>query len=201
MFSIRRDPQQEFWRWLVKHRRQILEDTQSSRPLDERRWSIFELGRRLEAVDAGLVHEIGMSDPSTIELIVSADGMKETFPAVIALVRSAPSMVGFKITAFRPRCPDGVSLEVDGITVTDDLLTYRLVPEGDTLGLELFIDGELDQKARTLVGFLSLDRLLGEYDVATGLTWIDFAGGRPSDAAPIAGLARDFDSRRGVVTH
>ncbi|WP_271068338.1 hypothetical protein [Caulobacter sp. NIBR1757] len=155
----------------------------------------------MKAVDAGLVHEIGMADPSTIELIVSADGIKAAFPAVIELVKSAPALDGFKITAFRPRSPDGFRLEVAGQSITDDVLSYRLLPEGDTLGIELFIDCDLDERGRTLVGFLSLDQRLGEFDVATGLKWIEFAAGRPADALPIIGLARDFDSRRGLVAH
>jgi hypothetical protein len=201
MFGFKRDSKKEFWRWLASHRREIHEDITGSAPAESRRWSINELGRRLRAVDADLVHEIGMADPSTIELIVSADGMKAAFRGVIDLVQSAPPLDGFKITAFRPRCGDGLQLEVAGQTITDQLLTYRLISEGDLLGLELFIDSDLAEKVRSMVGFLSLDQRLGEYDVATGLKWIEFAGGRPADALPITGLAHDFDSRRGVVVH
>jgi hypothetical protein len=85
--------------------------------------------------------------------------------------------------------------------VTDDLLTYRLTPEDHSLGLELFIDCDLDQQLQSMIGFLSLDQRLGEYDVATGLGWIEFAAGRPSDALPITQLANDFDSRRGITSH
>ena len=167
----------------------------------QQHWSINELGRKLHAVNAGLVHEIGMSDTSTIELIISAEGIKAVFPAVTALVKASPILSGFKITAFRPRCVDGLTLHVGEHVITDDILTYRLVPEGDLLGIEVFIDGELDPKTRTMVGFLSLDQRLGEYDVATGLKWIEFDGGRPSDALPINGLAQDFDARRARVVH
>ena len=201
MFGFIKDPKKEFWRWLQSRRRDILSEISGPDALVRQDWSIRELGRRLRELDAGLVHEIGMSDPSTIELIVSADGVKATFPAVIDLVKSAPPLDGFKITAFKPRCPDGLQLRVGEHVITDELLTYRLVREDDALGIEMFIDCDLDQKARTLVGFLSLDQRLGEYDVATGLKWIEFAGGRPNDALPIVGLAQDLDSRRGVTAH
>lgn len=201
MFGFKRDQKKEFWRWLAAHRREIHDELNAQRLPENQHWSIGELGRYLKKVDDSLVHEIGMADPLTIELIVSADGIKAAFPAVIDLVKSAPPLDGFKITAFRPRCADGLQLKVAEHTITDEVLTYRLVSEGDALGLELFIDCDLDQRLRSMVGFLSLDQRLGEYDVAIGLKWIEFAGGRPSDALSITGLAGDFDSRRGVVAH
>lgn len=202
MFGFNRDPKKDFWRWLGNHRAKIHEEIKGPGAPTSQHWSINEVGRRLKDIDASLVHEIGMADLSTIELIISADGIKAAFPAVIELVKSAPPLDGFKITAFRPRCPEGFQLEVAGQTVTDQSLSYRLVAEGDaTLGLELFIDCDLDPKLQTMVGFLSLDQRLGEYDVATGLDWIEFAAGRPNDGLPITELARDFDSRRPTVAH
>jgi hypothetical protein len=201
MFGFRRDPKQEFWRWLANHRREIHDEIKGAEPPERPHWSIHELGRRLKDVDAGIVHEIGMADPYTIELTLSADGIRSAFPAVIELAKSAPALNGFKISAFRPRCGNGFQLQVAGQTITDQLLTYRLIPDGDTLGMQLFIDCDLDQEVRTMVGFLSLDQRLGEYDVATGLKWIEFAGGRPPGALPVTGLAHDFDSRRGILAH
>ena len=196
MFGFRKDPRKEFWRWLASHRRDIHQEIKGPGAPTSHVWSILELGAKLQQVDPGLTHEIGMADSETIELIISAEGIKAVFPAVIELVKSAPRLDGFKITAFRPRCPDGLQLQIDDKLITDDLLTYRLVPEGDRLGLELFIDCALDERARTMIGFLSLDQRLGEYDVATGLRWIEIACGKPPDALPIIGLAADFDSRR-----
>ena len=201
MFARRKDPKKEFWRWLEHHRRDILREIEGTSAFRTHVWSIDELGRRLHDIDHHLGHEIGMADPSTIELIVSADGVKSAFPAVIELVASAPPLKGFKVTAFKPRCPDGMTLHASGQVVTDDLLSYRLISTDDDLGIEVFIDCDLDQETLTKVGFLSLDQRLGEYDVATGLTWIEFALGRPLDAAPITHLAQDFDGRRGQTTH
>lgn len=201
MFGFKSDPKKEFWRWLANHRREILDEIKGPSAPTSHHWSIHELGKQLKSVDEGLAHEIGMADPSTIELVVSAEGMKAVFPAVIELVKSAPDLSGFKITAFRQRCPPGFQLSVAGKTITDELLTYRLIQENEALGLELFIDSDLDKQAQTLVGFLSLDQRLGEYDVATGLKWIEFASGRPTDALPIAQLAQDFDTRRAFTRH
>lgn len=202
MFGFKKDQKTEFWRWLSAHRGQIHDEIKGPGAPTSQHWSINELGRRLRLADGNLVHEIGMPDASTIELIISADGIKDAFPAVIEMVKSAPPLDGFKITAFRPRWPeDGLLLQVAGQTITDESLTYRMVADGDLLGLELFIDCDLDQQARAMAGFLSLDQRLGEYDVATGLGWIEFFGGRPDDALPITGLASDFDARRGLVAH
>lgn len=202
MFGFNKDQKRDFWRWLSAHRAQIHAEIKGPGAPTDHSWSIKELGRRLQLVDGGLVHEIGMADDSTIELIISADGITEAFPAVIELVKSAPQLNGFKITAFRPRWPDdGLQLQVAGQTITDELLTYRLTADGELLGLELFLDCDLDHEAQTMVGFLSLDQRLGEYDVATGLRWIEFSAGRPDDALPITQLAGDFDARRAAVAH
>ena len=201
MFGLNKDPKKEFWRWLVRHRRDILREVHGKGAFRSHAWSINELGRRLHDIDSHLGHEIGMADASTIELIVSADGVRSAFPVVIDLVASAPPLKGFKVTAFRPRCPDGLTLHVAAQVVTDDLLTYRLTSKDDDLGIEVFINCDLEQDALSTIGFLSLDQRLGEYDVATGLKWIEFSVGRPHDAVPITRLAQDFDARRGHTTH
>lgn len=199
MFGFKKDTKETFWQWLAAHRRQIHHELSGGARPETWRYSIVELGRRLQELNPEFVHEIGMADPSTIELIVSANGIKDVFPAVIELVKSAPQLNGFKITAFRPRYGDGFQLEVAGNKITDDILTYRLIAEGNDLNIELFIDCDLDKQQRTMAGFLILDQKLGEYDVATGLKWIDIAIGRPADALPITQLARDFDGRKGVT--
>lgn len=201
MFDFKRDPKKAFWQWLSSHRAKIQEEISGPDPTNHRHWSIHELGRQLKNVSEDLVHEIGMADPSTIELIISADGIKAAFPAVIDLVNSAPALDGYKITAFRPRCADGFQLNVSGLKITDHMLTYRLIQESESINIELFIDCDLDQKTRTIVGFLSLDQRLGEFDVATGFKWINFHNGRPTDAFPITQLAQDFDALRGMATH
>jgi hypothetical protein len=201
MFGFKRDRKKDFWRWLAEHRKDIHREIEGPGAPTSQDWSILQLSRRLREVDAGMVHEIGMADPATIELIISADGIKDVFPAVIDLVKSAPPLDGFKITAFRPRISNGMHLIVAGREITDDLLTYRLAKDEGALGLELFIDCDLDPEARAMVGFLSLDQHLGEYDVATGLGWIEFADGRPDDASPITRLAHDFDAHRGLIVH
>ncbi len=201
MFGLKKDPKKEFWRWLVSHRREIHGELNHPAAPQSHHWSVNQLGRQLKAVVPGLVHEIGMADPSTIELIISADGIRDKFPSVIALVKEAPRLSGYKITAFRPRCGHGTTLEVAGRTISNEILTYKIISEDEELGIELFIDCQLDHEERCLVGFLSLDQRLGEYDVATGLKWIEFAVGRPTEALPIARLAEDFDNRRGLLAH
>lgn len=201
MFGFRRDPKKEFWKWLASHRSEIHAEIKGPRAGTRQHWSVDELGRRLLKVDQGLVHEIGMADSTTIELIVSADGIKSVFPAVIELVKSAPTLPGFKITAFRPRCAGDFQLSIAGNKITDDLLTYKIYKNGNFFGIELFIDIELDQREQNMVGFLSLDQHLGEFDVATGFEWIEFITGKPAGAQSITSLSQEFDALRGLVVH
>lgn len=199
MFGFKSDPRKDFWKWFSANAPAIRREISGGG--GDWAVAIHGLGAQLRKVHPGLVHEIGMPDPQTLELIISGDGIKANFPAVVDLVNSAPSVPGFKITAFKPRTVGNFGLRMLGKDITAEMLTYRFVPEGDVLGFELFIDSDLDERSRGIVGFVVLDQWLGEYDVATGLGWIEFAAGRPTDAHPIEQLPGDFDSRKPRTAH
>jgi len=187
---------QEFWRWFVSRSRAITADTKrlGSRAAS-RRLIVDKLGKRLAAVNEHLVHEIGMYSPETVELIISADGCKAAFPAVVALVSARPPLNGFRITAFRPRKPFP-AIDIYGQSIRGDAVTYRLDEADGFLDLYLRIEADLSDEQLRVVGFLMLDMALGEFDVETGLRKIAFTRNPFDGERPLSELTAAFDARR-----
>lgn len=191
-----KDSVADFWRWFEANSRRIKAGVERQ----DHELIIKKISEKLSKVDPGIVHEIGKSDDNTVELILSADGLKDVLPAVLALSRAAPELPGFRFTAFRPRWP-ALQLEILNRQVTGEDLRYRSEFDGEKLDLLVFIEGDFTERERLMVGFLMLDQALGEYDVMTGVGSISFEAGAPPDAKPLCDLASEFDALRSATTH
>lgn len=200
--SLAADPIDRFWAWVLANRSGIVAEVQTFGTDGARsNLAIIELGDRLKRIDPGLAHEVGMADPGTLEIVISAEGCRELFPSVLEVVKRAPDESGLKITAFRQRNP-GMSLEVLGQTMTAGDVSYVSRGEGEKIGLDVFFDVDLDESARVMIGFLMLDMALGEYDVGTALGSIEFHEGRPpAEAKRLSELAQEVDAARTGMTH
>jgi hypothetical protein len=197
----KKDPISRFWEWFAANRDVIERDVRavsSTHPASD--LILHKLGGRLAQTHPDVVHEIGVHGDGQVELIISAGGIKAAFPTVSALIGAAPSLPGFKFTAFRPRVGPR-QLQIRGKTVGFDQVRFRASPEGDHLGLELFIDAELDPMELRTFGYLLLDAALGEYDVETGIGSIGIQAGVPEDARPLADLPGEFDAFRADTVH
>ena len=204
MFGLgrrKKDPIALFWDWFLANSTAIERDARavtSSTPASK--LIIQDLGGRLAQVNPDMVHEIGVSSDGSVELVVSADGIRAAFPAVSALVGAAPRLPAFKFTAFRPRV-GSMGLRMYGRDVGFEQVRFRSFPEGDRLGLDLFIDVEATADEIRGIGFILLDMALGEYDVGTGVGSIEFQAGAPDDARPLENLAAEFDAFRAQTVH
>ena len=91
------DPHTIFWQWFQDNidRFNYFEDDQQH--------LMDELSAQLHQIDDNLVYEISSANSGTRELVISADGIKESFPSVVTLTKAAPEVKGWTITAFRPR--------------------------------------------------------------------------------------------------
>jgi hypothetical protein len=196
LFKRRDDDVDAFWRWFGKNAARIREGVERQ----DQGVIIHELGARIAKAAPGVVHEIGKPDDGTVELVFSADGVRAGIPGVLALAKSAPRLDGFLFTAFRPRHP-GFGLRINGETVTADDLAYVSRPGEGVLHVAVFVPGDRDERARTTIGFLLLDQVLGEHDVMTGLGRIDFVSEPLEGARPLSALAAEFDAFRAATAH
>jgi len=156
-----------------------------------------ELSEALERVGDHLCFEFGPPDEKR-EFVISADGIKDGFPAVVALKKAAPRLDRWEIIAFRPRrCPMPV-IEND-VTIDPSDVEFSLFTEDDVPGIQLFLPGMPEgdaQKTYRSIGYLLLDQALGEYDVETAVGPIDMVAtpsGSEPERFPLSELPRMFD--------
>jgi hypothetical protein len=160
-----------FWNWFI-HREPELFDFNATRE-SEREAIFIEIASQLHKVDPDLTCEIGPNGRPKREFIISADGIKRAFPAVVSLVGAAPPLERWQITAFMPRRSPISAMEIGGKRVDPRDVQFSLFDNGKMAGLYMFIpDFRGDDIDLKQIGYLLLDEALGEYDVESRLSLI-----------------------------
>ena len=184
--------EKRFWRWFQANETKLF-DFESDRE------SVFdELQAELHKVNGGLTFEFGPKQNGVREFVISADGIKDVFPAVIKLANAAPSLSRWKITKFRPRRGIG-PISLNGLTIAPNQVDFTIEPDGSKVGITLFIDGytERERERYAAIAYLMLDHALGEYDVEMKIGGIDFRSRTtktPIPTKPLSLLVESFDS-------
>lgn len=184
----------KFWRWFQTNETKLFDfERDQERVFDE-------LQSQLHKVNAGLTFEFGPKENGMREFVISADGIKDVFPSVIALADAAPRLQRWKVIKFRPRRGLG-PVGLNGINLSPDQIDFTMQPDADKVGLTLFIDGYTKEQHEQYAGvaFLLLDHALGEYDVETQIGGIDLLPRTAKTAAPkqpFSALVKAFDSFR-----
>jgi hypothetical protein len=181
-----------FWQWFRTHADKVATIRSAKEPIAD------ELATELHKVDPGLTFEVGFGGKRPI-LIISADGVLKTFPAVKRLVDAAPRPLGnWLIVAFRPRKPEISSIELgNGRKVSMDGLRVVTAPRHDgKLDVVVYVSGgPVDDSCKQAV-FLLLDSALGEYDVEMRLGAIEMSDKpAPASARPFTDLAAIVDGK------
>jgi hypothetical protein len=160
-----------FWKWFAKHQDRLEHFERDQEQLMD------EVGAALKKYKEGLVFEIGALKEGSRDFVISADGIKELFPAVSKLAVSAPQMPGWKITAFRPRMDDYArfSLEYGGRKFDPkDIWFYSRIEDGHFDAIFYHPSyREEDRNLITSATYILLDMAIGEYDVVTGIRQLD----------------------------
>jgi hypothetical protein len=166
MWPFTRDPNKcvtRFWRWFVKYEEALYRCDDPHSPL------IADLLARLQRVHPVLTWQFG-GEPGVErrEFAVSADGIREGFDSVEALVDAAPRLRYFDVVRFRPPIPDGAesTISMNGITIdaTETMFRARLDKRG-LIDLLVFVPEcpEFDDQNYLHLVFILLDGILGEY--------------------------------------
>lgn len=167
----KKDPTVALWSWF----RRSGEAFRDPHALDPR--AIEKLGSLLAAIEDGLVFEFVMADGRANELVISADGRPELFGAVIDVVKAAPALEGWKVTAFRQPGPTTVSIEMGGSKMSYEDIWFRSSSSRGRTDLVLAVRGMTEQNHEQLAGavFILLDNALGEFVAGTTLGEVSFA--------------------------
>lgn len=184
--------EEAFWAWFRANEVRLFDFEQDQEKIFD------ELSRELKKVNPDLVFEFGPKNEKR-EFTVSADGIKEAFPAVIALVDKAPVLERWIIQKFRQRGKPDARIEINGEKLSADQYKFTIERDGDKAGITLYVDG-YDPARRDLfakVGFIFLDNCLGEYDVETKVGFVEIKpASDPSSLLkqPLSELPKTFDN-------
>jgi hypothetical protein len=191
--QAQKSPDSTFWSWFKENEKKIFD-------FENDREHVFdELQIHLHKVHPDLTFEFGPREEGKREFVISADGIKAAFPAVVALADAAPSLPRWKITKFRPRRGFQSAVTHNGLKISPEQVQFTVEPDGQKVGITLFILGydpnEHDKYSG--VAFLMLDQALGEYDVETKVGFIELrVSSTPSKLVkqPLSELTRSFDN-------
>jgi hypothetical protein len=171
MLSIlkRKTKEQRFWQWFVDNSDRIF-----NFELDQE--AIFdEVSHRMHKVNKSLTFEFSSVKNGQREFVVSADGIREAFPAVRDLVAAAPALETWIIIAFRQPMEIGFSVKIGDYSLTPDDLWFSYEVDGDRMGITLYIR-DLSEDNETIAAqatYILLDSALGEYDVEERIGFIE----------------------------
>ena len=166
-------PEAKFWNWFLSKEKYIFDNAD----ILEKRETIYdEISSELQKIDENLVFELApIQKNGTREFSISADGIKESFPAVELLISKSPKVKNWNFTAFRQRiASDDLEIQYGDYKIGYDDIFFRYTVEENQLGIELNIRNYDETAEMQNAIYLLLDSLLGEYDVTKRIDWIDW---------------------------
>jgi hypothetical protein len=160
-----------FWKWFQKNESTIFQSEINQKQV------LDNISEHLSKYKEGLVFEISQENNGKREFIISADGLKELFPAVESLKVAAPRLERWSIVAFRPRMKDYATFKLDYAGKKfdpEEIWIYPRIREGH-FDLIIYhpLFAEKERNSYVSGAYILLDMALGEYDVVTGIRYID----------------------------
>ena len=180
-------PVDKFWSWFLTNRKDIESKFQSDPPK-----AVDAITAAFRQATPDLMFEVSpKTDPR--EFTVSADGIIERFPSVLAFVNAAPKIPGWKVVAFRQADPRSFGVNHKGISL--DRASVFVEPLRDKegfLNLILYVPNlsAMDRKAMEATSFILLDSCIGEYDAVKRIRYVDYRdiSEKTKDSFPIGDL-------------
>jgi hypothetical protein len=167
-FFQKKNKAQIFWDWFIKN-----EDAYFC--FEKNQDALFtKLKVELEKINLNIVFEFSpILKDGTREFVISADGVKSTFPIVADLVKQAPSLKRWKIIAFRQPHFDITHIYYQDLIINFNDVFFRYAKDNGQINLELNIRGFYESPEWASAVFILLDNILGEYDTEMYLSYID----------------------------
>jgi hypothetical protein len=149
-----------FWGWFVREK--LLFETMTDANRDERLNLILE---HLAPISDGLALEVSKEFHGVRDIIISADGDKSKFPIVQEIVKGAPKISGWTVTAFRQKANEDFVLTYENFRLSPSEMSFRPFIDGDSLDLLIYADsiGSKNQEDVVKYGLIAMDNVIGEY--------------------------------------
>lgn len=160
-----------------------------------------ELLDKLQEIEPGLFVEFSASQ-AECELIITADGDQDLFPAARAAVAQAPRIDGWTIQALKPRLGMPATASWKGVTVEIDEVVFEPLQTDDSdQGLRIYVPAleQADVAAAHNALLRALDHALGEERFALGVQFTEVVpmpeNFDPEAHIPLRDLERFMDWR------
>jgi hypothetical protein len=171
MFSTLKNntPEQLFWQWFEKKSARLMNFESDQEEIFD------ELADQMRQVHPDLTFEFGPVIDGKREFVVSADGIRDAFPAVKSLVDAAPSLEEWIIIPFRPPKGTEFIIQIGDYSLGPEDVWFSYEQDGDRIGLILYIKGlsRENEDAAAQASFILLDSGLGEYAVEEKIGFIE----------------------------
>ena len=164
----KKSPEARFWAWFEKNQEMLFHfERDQERTFDK-------LNTAMSKVHPDLTFEFGPDQDGKREFVISADGLKDAFPAVESLHASAPSLPRWTFIKFRPR-RSVMMIQMGQVKLEPSDLEVAVEADGDKAGFTVFVKGydESQQQQYSHAAFIMLDQAIGEYDMETKVGFIE----------------------------
>lgn len=170
-----------FWQWFNENEDQLfnIKLDETGYVADEHMATIVLLGEACAKIHEDLSVEIENAGASGIrKLVISANGLTEVFPVVEEVVDRSRTPSRWEVVKYRQRQERINALSLKGHTLKPQDIRFAVARHKGTgqFGVYIFIPGfnEAELDIWRHLGFIFLDLALGEFDVATKLTSVEF---------------------------
>ena len=155
---------ENFWIWFQNNKINFEHITEENR--DAKLDSILN---HLKPIKEGLAVEVSDKFDGKRDFVISANSDIDNFSAVEKIVKSAPVMKGWTITAFRQRAKEDFTLKYKDLKFKPSKMLFRPVTENGKLNIEVYVNGIKNHNYDTVAyyGIIAMDSVLGEYDSVT----------------------------------
>ncbi len=161
----------DFWNWFLKQEKEFFKIVKNRGNIHQ---GFFEkLAPKLDEIHFGIYFLTGMFDDNTVELILTPDGAIRNIYAIEELVKAAPQIDGWKITALKPSSDvQNIGIDYENFKFDkDNLKFYPNVHEDypDEIDLIIVYDDFVEEKRAAVTNgvYIFLDNYLGELHSVT----------------------------------
>ncbi len=157
---------EDFWNWFKANEKHFFKTVKQRSNIESD--FLDQLSPKLNELKEGYFFLTGMYNDDTVELIITPDGNVKNVVFVEELVRSAPTIKGWKFTALKPSQDiKDVSIKMGGYIFDDDKLTFFAIDNPnfpDEIDIVIVHEDLNDENRSAIINgtYLFLDNYLGE---------------------------------------
>lgn len=164
----------KFWTWFKKNQDEFYNLDHNK--MDELEASFEKLDKELKPLNPAFVFEFSpILENGKREFILSADGNKEAFPALLNLYKRSPELEKWKIIPFKQAFDGDPQLEfTNGYKFSWDKVMFESQETDEGLSIDFYIEDYDENDQNFDMGLIVLlDTYLGEYDAVMQIRYVE----------------------------